>query len=678
MTTFKFGKLQFAISDENKISMANCYDLAHAPISLVEFDIAGGNTVGTNYSYGSKITENLTYVSHTIENNVLTVVQRSAIAEITSVYTMYDDTNAIRVTHTVKNITEEVMCLEMANSFGMLFGRCSAISSKDWYIHEFHNARYTEGMPIVRSFFDCGIQWVNKVYHIENIGNNSSHEFLPQGVIENRVTSDFIMFQIESYHDWFYEITVKNGRYYQLQIGGPIAFRHAWNKHLRPGESYTTVPVSIAYGKSVNEVVGEMTKYRRHIQARCAADETLPTIYNEYMHFSWDDPFAKRVYETAPAVAAAGVKYYVIDCGWHDGIGVEMYPHFGTWIESRERFPDGIRTVADYVRSLGMKFGLWIAPEVVGVDNEKMLEYYDDTCFMIRNGKKIGNTTGYLLDYRNPKVRDYMEKTIDRMIDTYGCDYIKYDGCSNPAFGTDYDCTSPGDGLEKSVEAFLDFTKHMMAKHPDVIFEDCAGGGQRIDYSALSIFRLVSTSDQINYDHYPYIVGNILASVLPEQAAVWSYPVDSRLYNKETVNEVITDERIAMNMVNALLGRLHLSSRIHELNEAKLALIKEGIDLYDKLTPEKHHALPYLPLGYCQFMDPLVAAGLKTDRKLYLAVWNLNGDRDVKINLPEIETVAAKVIYPTTLPTTFEYKDNAIALHFTEDYQARLFEIDLK
>ncbi len=677
MTNFNFGKLLFTISDSNKITMSNCYDLSHAPIALCEFDVAGGNTVGTNYASGSLATEKLDYVSHKIADNVLTVVQKSNIAEVTSVYTMYDDTNAIRVTHTVKNIAEDTMCLEMANSFGMLFGAYSATSTKDWYIHEFHNARYTEGMPIVRSLYDCGIQWTNKIYHIENIGNKSSLEYLPQGVIENRATGDFMMFQIESYYDWFYEIRVKNGSY-MLQTGGPIAFRHAWNKHLATGESYTTVPVAIAYGKSLNEMVAEMTKYRRHIKPNCPADETLPTIFNEYMHFSWDDPFAHRVYETAPAVAATGVKYYVIDCGWHDGIGVDMYPHFGTWYEDRGRFPDGIRAVADYVRSLGMKFGLWIAPEVVGVDNKKMLEYYDDTCFMLRNGKKIGNSTGYLLDYRNPKVWDYMEKALDRMIDEYGCDYIKYDGCSNPAFGTDYDCTSPGDGLEKSIEAFLNFTKHMMKKHPDVIFEDCAGGGQRIDYSALSIFQLVSTSDQTDYTLYPYIVVNILASVLPEQAAVWSYPVDSKIYNPDTVNEKVTDERVAMNMINSLLGRLHLSSRVQKLSDGKLALIKEGIDLYDKLTPEKLNAVPYLPLGYCKYMDTSVAAGLKTDGKLYLAVWNLNGERDVKIDLPEIEATAAKVIYPTTLPTTFEFADNVLTIHFTEDYQARFFEIDLK
>ena len=102
-----------------------------------------------------------------------------------------------------------------------------------------------------------------------------------------------------------------------------------------------------------------------------------------------------------------------------------------------------------------MKFGLCLAPEVVGQGNPEMLAYYGDEGFLTRNGRKIGHKTGYLLDYRNPKVREYMSATIDRMVNEYGCDYIKFDGCPNPGLGTDRDSTSLGNGLEEHVNAFL-------------------------------------------------------------------------------------------------------------------------------------------------------------------------------------------------------------------------------
>jgi len=690
MTTIQFGELLFRVSDGNVLSLVKCFacdntDYADwgGDLPVCEFDVAGGNTSGSNRMNGSEEARKLRYAGHSVEGDVLTIVQRSATAEVMSVYRKYDDTNAVRMTQTVKNLSEEPMCLELANTLSLRFGHDVVSEHKDWYFHRFTNARYVEAMPDVRSLYDLGMKWQYGVFHVENVGNASSYENLPQGILENRRTGGHLMFQIESYCDWFYEITVSGNRF-NLQAGGPTARHHQWNKMLNPGESYTTVPVAIAGGSDLNDVLAEMTRYRRHIKPDCQADRKLPAIYNEYMHFSWDDPNAERVHTTAPYVAESGCEYYVVDCGWHDAKEITntlgMYYKFGTWYEDRGRFPDGIRATAEYVRSLGMKFGLWIAPEVVGKENDRMLAYYDDDCFFIRNGKRVANGTGYLLDFRNPKVYAYMSDALDRMIDEYGCDYIKFDGCPNPGFGTDRDSTSPGDGLEEAYEAFLGWAKALMERHPNVIFEDCAGGGQRIDYRALSMFSLVSTSDQTAYNRYPYIAANICASVLPEQAAVWSYPVDSALYDpaqEDLVNERVSKERVVINMINALLGRIHLASRIFLLDEEKRGLIREGIDFYNRLTPDKLQAVPYLPMGYCMFGDTLAASGLKTEDKLYLAVWNLGGERHIHLPLPGVTVRSAKVAYPVSLETRFAYDESSLTVDFTEDEQARLFEITL-
>lgn len=686
----KFRTLTFTVADSGIIGLTGVFGQEYAVtektvhrFAFPVFDVAGGTTTGGNRMNKSAVTADLRYVSHTIDQNVLTIVQKSDIAEVTSRFEGYDDTNAVRVTQSIKNIGKDDICLELLNTIGLKLGNSIVGEHKDWYFHRFTNARYTESMPDIRSFYDLGMYWKNGFYHIENVGNVSSLENVPQGIIENRKTNDFIMYQIESYSSWYAELSV-SGEMFNFQIGGPNAHYHMWNKVLAPGASYLSTPVTLAYGNSVNGVLEQMTYYRRHIKPKAEVDKNLPSIYNEYMHYSWDDPFASRAIETAPYIAKTGTEYYVIDCGWHnsrdyDTTG-EMYQHFGTWKEDLGRFPDGIKAVSDYMHSLGMKFGLWIGPEVVGRKNKEMLAYYDDSCFMTQNGKKITQGTGYCIDYRNEKVRDYMTKTIDRMIEEYGCDYIKFDGCPNPGFGTEINSTSLGDGLEGYIDAFTDWSLEMTKRHPDVIFEDCAGGGLRTDYKALSIFHLISTSDQTDYTHYPYIVGNILCSVLPEQAAVWSYPVGSDVYKEggeDGTDALVSEERVVVNMINALLGRIHLASRIHLLSDKKQALVKEGIDLYNSLTPDKLKSVPYLPKGYSMFGDTFVAAGIKTDKKVYLAVWNLNGERHVKLDLPEITVKSAKVIYPTTLPTTFDFDKTSLTIDFTEDIQARFFEIEL-
>ncbi len=689
MKTIEFGALTFTVTDSEQIYLTKYYttdntEFLNAPKSLafMDFDVAGGTTSGS-YRFSSGETQKLRYKSHEIKDNTLKIIQESEGFCITSVFTAFYDTNAIRVTQNIKNTTDEEVCLEMANTLKLRFGKSFEKDKTEYYFHKFNNARYTEALPDVRSLHDLGLQWENGTFFVASSGNASSYLAVPQGIIENRRDGEFLMFQIETYTSWLYQIDpARKG--FTINIGGFNARHHSWNKILKPGESYETVPVTIAGGKSLNEVVSEMTTYRRHIKPKSKADENLPAIYNEYMHYSWDDPNAERVKLTAPYVAEAGCKYYVVDCGWHDSKEITgpmgMYPKFGTWHEDRTRFPEGIRAITEYVRSLGMKFGLWIGPEVVGVDNEKMLSYYDDDCFFMRNGKKIRHGTGYLLDFRNKKVYDYMSETLDRMITEYGCDYIKYDGCPNPGFGTELNSTSLGDGLEEAYKAFLKWTEDAMSRHPEVIFEDCYGGGNRLDYKALSIFHLVSTSDQIDYLAYPYISANIGVSVLPEQAAVWSYPVAIDVYNVAPgpqVNELVSKERVVMNMINSLLGRIHLASRIHLLDEEKRELIKEGIKVYDAITPDKLKASPYLPKGYANYGDTFVASGLKTENKVYLALWNLKGERHIKLDLPEITVKNVKVIYPEKLETKFSFDEGSITIDFTEDIQARFFEIEI-
>ena len=682
-----WGGLSFRVLDDGRVALVRSFGMdnaartdRHPRMTFSEVELSGGSTSGTVRMHGAEASGKLRYAGHSVRENELEILLRSDEIEVSCRFVKYEDTNAVRVLQRVKNISDAEICLETANTATIYFG--SAVEdNRDWILHRYENARFSEVAPSVQSLYDLGFYWVNHTLRTYNVGNQSTVDYIPMAALENRSDGSFFMFQIESYYDWYYEIGVDRGMYY-LHLSGPNARYHSWNKVLAPGEAYETVPAALCGGASLNDALAQMTRYRRHIRPDCVPDRHLPAIFNEYMHLSWDDPWADKTAKLAPEIAKTGCEYYVIDCGWHDEVPASViYRHFGTWYESKMRFPEGLKKTADLIHSLGMKFGLWIAPEVVGKDNHRMLEYYGDECFLTRNGKKICNGTGYLLDFRHPKVIDYMTRTFDRMVNEYGVDYIKFDGCASAGPGPDRNCTSPGDGLEEHIRAFLKWSGDMMKRHPDVVFEDCAGGGQRLDYSALSLFSLASTSDQTDYRKYPYIAGNILCAVLPEQAAVWSYPVATSLdnYDEPTdADERVTEEIVIVNMVNALLGRIHLASRVNLLSEAKQALIHKGIECYNRMTADKLRSVPYLPIGYAQFGDTLVCSGIRTEKKLYLAVWNLHGERHVEIPLPEISIRSAKVAYPVHMETRFSCDHNVLTVDFTNDEQARLFEMDIE
>ncbi len=685
--TINFKQLQFCIQDET-VRLIKAGDIAANPDGIFcEVQVAGfikDSHLGVkmvNSSEGRK----LRYVSHVLSENSLMIVQKSALVEATTLFLAHDDCNAVQIMTSVKCLSPQPIVLEEVSAC-VLPGIGAFDTPEQLHFTRFVQSHHAECQPDTRTFDDYGLYRMGgqsqKRIAFANVGSWSTKEALPQGIVFGESSGSAVMFQIASSQSWYYEIGDLGPTYY-LYLGGANATHGAWSKQLSYGQSYVTPSVSLAFGSNLNDLLAQMTRHRRHIAGKCLPDQALPSIFNEYMHLSWDSPSAETTRKYAPVVSRLGVKYYVIDCGWHnEEDGNIIYPFVGQWKQSHKRFPLGVRETTDYIRSLGMKAGLWIEPEIIGTKCAEMLEYYDDDCYLQRHGKRISVMNRYFLDYRNPKVIAYMTESIRRMVEDYGADYIKMDFNEDCGIGTDLDALTPGEGLESHARAYLEWINQIRNRFPGVLFETCSSGGMRMDYATLSRFSIVSTSDQTSYLRYPYIAGNVLSAVLPEQAAVWSYPVGTDTPGftptAEWVNANISDEQIIMNMVNSLLGRIHLASHLELLNEDKLALIKQGLDYYDGMTDFKKVAVPYLPLGLTRFGKKQVAAGLLHEDKLLLAVWNLGGELDLRIPLAQYNPRDVRISYPQDARgVTCTLDDNLLTVRFTKEYQARMLEISL-
>lgn len=678
---FSFGALDFLIKDEEIFLIkcgGNCMDAdkMYSCYVFAEVQIVGENK---NTHLGAKMTfssESIRYRyhSHTIDNDLLTIVQRTPKVEVTSYFQKYGDTNAIRAWTKVKNIAnEEIVLEEVAALTYCGMAEKGTEDAENLYFTRFHQSHHGECQPRRYSFKDYALQPGNtregqgRIY-FANIGSWSTKEELPQGIIENTKTNDFTMFQIESNNSWYYEIGDKAKQYY-LYLGGANLPFGGWCKTLAPEEEYETIKVALSFGKNFNEVVGEMTKYRRHIAGKCEADKDLPVIFNEYMHLSWDCPTEEKTKAYLEAIAKTGAKYYVIDISWHDEIDANIiYPHVGMWEESKCRFPSGVRAITDHIRSYGLKAGLWIEPEVVGHLAKEAIEFYGEDGFLKRNGKRLCVMGRHFLDLRNEVVRNKLFAKIARMIEEYGAEYVKMDYNQDLGVGAD-DKDSFGAGLEEQSKGYFTLVDALREKYPHVIFETCSSGGMRMDYATLSHFSLVSTSDQVNYKKYPCIAANIFSAVLPEQAAVWSYPVDESI-------EVISDEQVIMNMINSIFGRMHLASDLRKLTEKQFELVKEGIRYHDKLCSVKKTALPIFPNGLAKFGDEFACVGLKTEEKTYLAVWKLGGEKLNEEIVLEKEIKGVSVAYPKNYPLAHTADGNTLKMQFDKEYQAVIFEIE--
>lgn len=681
-----FKNLLFEVID-NRALLKRCGQISFSGYGFAEVQIAGENKdthMGAKMAKSSEGSK-LRYFSHTQTENRLEIVQHSDLVEVKTVFDGYSDTNTVRIHTEVKNISGREIVLEEVSAFMALgIGHRGIDSADELYFTRFYQSHHGECQPQRYSFRELGLYRANaesqKRIAFSNVGSWSTKEELPQGIIEDAAIGAFTMFQIESNASWYYEIADLLQSYY-LYLGGANLPFGGWSKALAAGEIYQTVNVAIASSDSLEGVLGEMTKYRRHIAGKNAVDAHLPTIFNEYMHLSWDNPSEENTRLVAPIVAKTGVEYYVIDCGWHnEEPSYAVYSYVGQWKESKTRFPNGVRATCDFIRSLGMKPGLWIEPEIIGIKCQEMLDYYDDDCFLQRNGRRIAVMNRYFLDFRHEKVRAYMSETIRRMVEDYGAEYIKFDYNQDCGVGTDYCAFCAGEGLEACANAYLVWVEEMMQRFPQVIFEGCSSGGMRMDYKTLSAFSIMSTSDQTDYLKYPYIAGNILSAVLPEQAAVWSYPIGVTLPGEPMTHEAawvwenISDERIQMNMINSFLGRMHLASHLEKLSDAQLAWICEGVAYYNSITEYKKKGLPYFPKGFTHFGAEQVTAGFKCNDRIFLAAWCL-GD-SLKMEIPIKEGILdVKIAYPSTSLTTFVYTENEIAVEFEQGGSAVFFEI---
>jgi len=680
---YSFKNLTFEITDGRIFLRSVGNVLSTRPYVFSELQLAGNNKdnhLGIKQDNLSESTT-LKFLEKKEKENFLEIIQGNNQIEISTFFTFFN--NAVSVSARVKNISNEDIIIEEIPTLKLMgFGN----NPHEVTFTRFTSCHQGECQPLCRTFAEYGLFGYTgasqKSIQFSNIGSWSTKEELPQGIIARG--EDYTMFQIESNNSWHYEISDKCEDFY-LSLGGGSINHGSWYKKLKCGECYDTVKVALAFGNSLNEVLGAMTEYRRTIKGKCRADENLPTIFNEYMHLSWDSPTAENTAKIAPTIADMGAEYYVIDCGWHnEEDGNIIYPFVGQWKESKKRFPEGLRKTTDFIRSLGMKAGLWIEPEIIGIKCAEMLDYYDDDCFITRFGKKIAVMNRYFLDFRNEKVRKYLTESIDRMVNVYGAEYIKMDYNEDMGIGTDKDSDSFGEGLEKCAEAYLSWVEELRAKYPDILFETCSSGGMRMDYKTLSRFSIVSTSDQTNYKKYPCIAGTILSAVLPEQAAVWSYPVDS--YGEpnsefspttEWVNEHISEEQVIMNMINAMLGRIHLASHLELLDERKTALVKEGMSCYKSLCQIKKEAKPFFPLGLCKFEDKRVACGLKKDNKIYLSAYNLGGE-DYSVNMGG-KIKNAKILYPLgDEKVKLTCNGEELKISFDSSYQARFIEVEVE
>lgn len=675
-------KMVFEVTDENNLLLLHfsksdfdetkIIDKAKRWFTPIEVHVSGKNQ---NDHHGAKHTASsgslsLKYKDHKYYDNEqgkkLEFLLEDEILSATLHYQLYTGVSGVRAWCEVKNISDENVGLEYVSSFSLLGidkeGDDSQNDKMRVYIphnswcREVNWKKYT----LSELGYDKITAFSTKRIMISNSGTWSTKEYLPMGVIENIEAKNAIMWQIENNGSWTWEISDISDTLY-LKVSGPTDNENHWYKELKPGESFEGVKAAITVGEDFSDALCALTSYRRKIRRANRADSYLPVIFNDYMNCLWADPTTEKMIPIIDKAAEIGSEYYCMDAGWYaDGTWWETV---GEWMPCEWRFKNGIKEVFDYIKSKGMIPGIWLEIEVMGI-NCPLADKFPDECFFQKHGKRIIDHGRYQLDFRNKQVRDFATSVIDRVVSEYGVGYIKMDYNVEAGPGTEFEADSLGDGLLQHNRAYISWLTSMMDKYPDLIIENCSSGGMRMEYAMLAVQTIESLTDQEDFRNMPAISAASATAVLPEQGAMWTYPT-----SKEN------DDETALNMVNALLCRMHMSGEIANLSDSQTALVKEGIECYKNIREDIKKFKAFYPDGVETYGKDWLSVGYIAEDKKYLAVWRLKSDKDTHLVKIGERINSAEVIYPKSSKCEFEFSNDELKVKLLNNYSAVVIRI---
>ena len=331
---------------------------------------------------------------------------------------------------------------------------------------------------------------------------------------------------------------------------------------IKPRENFRTPEIHMgAVMGGLDEVVNEM-----HAHTRKILPET--SLLVGFGMGAEHDMSVECTKEYMRHAAKMGAEVFLVDAGWYCPPDEQMrwgeycgdnYPH-------PDRYPDGIREISDYCHELGMKFCLWADIENIGRFS-KMKDAHPEWFAKDIYGKRADS----LIDMTNPEVLEWCENELARMIEEYSMDMLRVD--NNGSCRSYFGISDEGECLSlRRFDAVYKMYDNLRKRFPDVIFENCAGGGGRTDLGIMKYFSHTWVSDNQRAPYSVMITNGMTLALPPEKV--------DRLFAGMGCHD---QGSLDLHMRNCMLGHMSLNTVTpfgSENNPIQMEFVKHSIDIY--------------------------------------------------------------------------------------------------
>ena len=284
-------------------------------------------------------------------------------------------------------------------------------------------------------------------------------------------------------------------------VGGlrviPAINPYASDYKLRAGETFTTPEfIFTTSSTGVGQASRNLHDWARRYQVNMGMGDRLSLLNNwENTGFDFDQ---KSLAELMKDAKDLGVDMFLLDDGWF----ANKYPRkddhagLGDWDVTHSKLPEGIPGLVRDAKAAGVKFGIWVEPEMVNPKSE-LFEKHPDWVIQQPNRETYYYRNQLVLDISNPKVQDYVFGVVDRiMTENPDVAYFKWD-CNSPITNiySPYHKANQGNTYIDHVHGVYNVMSRIKAKYPNLPMMLCSGGGGRMDYEALKYFTEFWCSD---------------------------------------------------------------------------------------------------------------------------------------------------------------------------------------
>lgn len=339
------------------------------------------------------------------------------------------------------------------------------------------------------------IQIEHGSYIIGSRRGTSSHQYNPFMILTDRETTEDTgtCYAMSFVYSGGFKGEAEKDQYNQTRVQLGLQ-DELFSYPLLPDETFYAPEVVLTYS---GEGLGKLSQnlhecYRNHLCRGVYKNKIRPILIN-----SWEAAYfnftGETIYELAKEAADVGIELLVMDDGWF-GNREDDNSSLGDWQVNEAKLGMSLNTLIQRINKLGLKFGIWVEPEMVSEDSE-LYRKHPEWALTIPNRKPVRGRNQLVLDFSRKEVVDAIYEQICNILDQGKIEYLKWD--MNRSITDVYSAlaTDQGKVLYDYMLGLYDFLERLNQRYPELLIEGCSGGGGRFDAGMLYYTPQIWCSD---------------------------------------------------------------------------------------------------------------------------------------------------------------------------------------